>query len=98
MKHIVMWRVKGIDSAERRLNAAKIKAIFESMRGKVPGMSTLEIGIDDSSADYACDLVLYSEFESRAALIAYANHPEHLSAKKLIGDIRTERYQVDYLP
>jgi len=35
-------------------------------------------------------------FESQAALDAYANHPEHLRVKGEIGDIRIARHQVDY--
>jgi hypothetical protein len=40
--------------------------------------------------------VLYSEFESQAALEAYATHPEHLRVKQELGDLRTHRHQVDY--
>jgi quinol monooxygenase YgiN len=69
---------------------------FESMRGKVAGLLHLEIGIDTSRIDYACDVVLYSEFESQAALDAYGDHPEHLRVKAAVADLRTARYQVDY--
>ena len=31
--------------------------------------------------DYACDVVLYTEFESQEALEAYAIHPAHLRVK-----------------
>ena len=48
------------------------------MHGKIPGMLKIETGIDISRIDYACDIVLYSEFDSRESLEAYATHPEHL--------------------
>jgi hypothetical protein len=41
-------------------------------------------------------VVLYSEFESQAALDAYAEHPEHLRVKQELADLRTARHQVDY--
>ena len=50
-----------------------------------------------SRIDYACDVVLYSEFESQAALDAYTKHPEHLRVKQELGDLRIARHQVDYL-
>jgi hypothetical protein len=42
-------------------------------------------------------VVLVSDFESQAALDAYATHPEHLRVKAEIGDMRTARHQVDYI-
>src|SRR3954447_4831531 len=36
----------------------------------------IEVGLDVS--DVACDVVLFSEFTNRAALSAYANHPERV--------------------
>lgn len=95
-KHIVMWNVRGASPDERRRNIETLKSAFESLRGRVPGLLHLEIGIDESRVDYACDVVLYSEFASREALEAYASHPEHLRVKALLGDMRSARYQVDY--
>jgi hypothetical protein len=40
--------------------------------------------------------VLYSEFESQAALDAYGLHPEHSRVKLELADLRTARHQVDY--
>jgi quinol monooxygenase YgiN len=96
IKHIVMWNVRGDDAAERVRNIALLKAQFESLRGRVPGLLHLEVGVDDSRIDYACDVVLYSEFASREALAAYANNPDHLRVRQTLGDLRTARHQVDY--
>jgi hypothetical protein len=96
IKHIVMWNVRGDSPEERGANSARLKSAFEGLRGRIPGMLRLEIGIDQSRVDYACDVVLYSEFESQAALDAYAAHPEHLKVRQALGDVRTARYQVDY--
>jgi Stress responsive A/B Barrel Domain len=40
--------------------------------------------------------VLYGEFESQAALDAYATHPAHLRVKGELGQMRIARFQVDY--
>ena len=96
IKHIVMWNVRGDDAAARTRNVALVKAQFESLRGRIPGLLHLEVGIDDSRIDYACDVVLVTEFESREALAGYAEHPEHLRVRRVLGDLRSARHQVDY--
>jgi len=96
LKHIVMWNVRGDDAATRVRHIAQVKAAFESLRGRVPGLLHVEVGVDESRIDYACDVVLYTEFDSRAALAAYADHPEHLRVKRALGDLRIARHQVDY--
>jgi hypothetical protein len=96
IKHIVMWNVGGDDAAARGRNIAVLKAEFESLRDRVPGLLHLEVGVDESRIDYACDVVLYTEFSSREALAAYAHNPEHLRVRRTLGDMRIARHQVDY--
>jgi heme-degrading monooxygenase HmoA len=96
IKHIVMWNVRGESRDERHANGTRLKREFESLRGRIPGLLQIEVGLDESRTDYACDVVLYSEFESQAALDAYASHPEHLRVRATLGDLRTARHQVDY--
>lgn len=96
IKHIVMWKLRGETPEQRRQNANQLAESFHSLRGQVPGLLHLEIGIDTSGVDYACDVVLYSEFASQAALEAYAIHPEHLRVKREVGNLRLARHQVDY--
>lgn len=96
IKHIVMWNLRG-DTDQAKAGAIELlKRSFESLRGRIPGLLHLEIGVDFSRIDYACDVVLYSEFESQAALDAYALHPEHLRVKQELADLRIARHQVDY--
>jgi Stress responsive A/B Barrel Domain len=96
IRHIVMWKVQGESPSERRLAALKVKAAFESLRGLVDGMTHVEVGLDVSGADYACDVVLVTEFRSAADLTTYATHPEHLRVRAELGDLRIARHQVDY--
>jgi heme-degrading monooxygenase HmoA len=96
IKHIVMWNVRGDDAATRAANLALLKSEFESLRGRIPGLLHVEVGIDESRIDYACDVVLVTEFASREALASYAEHPEHLRVRRALGDMRSSRHQVDY--
>ncbi|CAE6790112.1 MULTISPECIES: Dabb family protein [Paraburkholderia] len=96
IRHIVMWRVSGETPQEHQKARRLVKESFEGLRGQIPGMLKLEIGLDSSAVDYACDVVLITEFDSQAALDAYATHPEHLRVRELLGNMRTARFQVDY--
>ncbi|MPW22956.1 Dabb family protein [Paraburkholderia sp. CNPSo 3157] len=96
IRHIVMWRVRGDTPAERLAASNLVKTSFEGLRGRIPGMRHLEVGLDHSQVDYACDAVLVTEFDSQEALEAYASHPEHLRVRNELGDLRTARFQVDY--
>jgi hypothetical protein len=97
IKHIVMWDVSGATTESKRRNAEFVKEQFESLIGKIPGLHRLEVGLDLSGVDYACDVVLYTEFDTAESLEAYAIHPEHLRVKHELGDCRIARYQVDYV-
>lgn len=96
IRHIVMWNLAGDSPEAKQRNIALLQRSFHSLKGRIPGLRQLEIGVDHSGVDYACDVVLYSEFDSQEALDAYATHPEHLRVKAEIGAMRIARHQVDY--
>jgi len=96
IRHIGMWRLRGETPAERSAARLKVKTLFEGLKGRIEGLTHIEVGVDVSAVDYACDVVLFSEFKDQAALAAYANHPEHLRVREALGDLRIGRFQVDY--
>jgi quinol monooxygenase YgiN len=97
VKHIVLWRLKEAAGGRTKAeNAAFIKRELEALRGVVPGLLRIEVGFDFSASDNSSDLALYSEFESRAALDAYQNHPAHKAVMPAILEARSERRLVDY--
>lgn len=93
-----MWNVRGETPEQKQAGARLIKQCFEGLRGRIPGLLHLEVGIDTSHVGYACDVVLYTEFDSSQALLDYADHPAHAEVRSAIGDLRIARYQVDYAP
>lgn len=96
IRHIVMWRVAGDTPHTRADVCQKVKTAFEGLRGRIDGLTHIEVGLDVSGVDYACDVVLVTEFADSAALAAYATHPEHLRVRRELGDLRIARFQVDY--
>ena len=96
IKHIVMWNVLGRSDGEKAGNIDRVRAAFGGLRGKIPGLINLEVGIDTSRADYACDVALYTEFDTQRSLDDYAAHPEHLRIRAELEGVRIRRHQVDY--
>ena len=90
VKHIVLYTLKeGVNKEE----AVKIIADqLEPLVGVIPGLTHMEIRQAYQGMDYA----LYSEFESRDALAAYANHPAHLAAKDRFWHFLDTRVAADY--
>jgi len=90
IKHIVMWKLRN------KADAEIIKDNLEALAGKIPGLLSVEVGIDFSNSEQSADVVLYSELESREALAAYQAHPEHQAVIPLIKAAAVSRTVVDY--
>lgn len=95
VKHIVFWRVKESPN-DKAANCREIKRLLEGLRGRIPGLLTVEVGANYLIDAAASDCALYSEFTDRAALVAYQSHPAHEAVKGAIRDLTTERRVVDY--
>ncbi len=97
IKHIVMWRLKDrAHGQDKATNVRAIKERLESLRGSIPELLRIEIGIDFSRTENSADVVLYSEFSDRAELDTYQKHPAHEAVKAFIMEVCTERRIADY--
>ena len=97
IKHIVLWKLK--DEAHgnnKQTNAMMIKEMLESLRGKIEGLISIEVGIDLLRSEESADVALYSIFENQKALDHYQTHPEHKKMLPFIADARYERRVIDY--
>ena len=95
IRHIVLWRLKGENEIEKRERGMQIKSALEALNGKIPGLIFLKVGFDFSRTPDSSDIVLYSEFESKADVEAYQQHPEHLKVIPFVRENRTERRMAD---
>lgn len=90
VKHIVLYTLK--EGVEKESTVKMIASVLEPLVGKIPGLLHLEVRQNFNGLDYA----LYSEFESREALTAYATHPLHEEAKGYFFHLLDQRYAADY--
>jgi len=96
IKHVVMWRLRATSAEERGDQTQKVRTALEGLRGNIPGMSSLEVGIGAGGDEQLADVVLISTHDDWAALKAYQVHPAHLEAARVIGALRIERRVLDF--
>ncbi|HEV8689687.1 MAG TPA: Dabb family protein [Ideonella sp.] len=94
--HIVAWRLNGGDEAERLAQAQAVVEAVEATRGRIPGLLSLDTGINIVEGADAWDVGAVMVFASRADLDAYQTHPAHLALKAVVGPLRSARSQVDF--
>ncbi|MEA2112240.1 MAG: Dabb family protein [Campylobacterota bacterium] len=92
--HIVMFEFK---DENREENIAKVKTMLESLVEKIEPLKKMEVGVDFNGSERAFDLSLYSTFETKEDLSAYAVHPAHLEAVSVIKEVTRVSKVVDYV-
>ena len=90
VKHIVVYTLK--EGVDKDAAVALVASKLEPLVGKIPGLLKMEVRRCYQGMDYA----LYSEFESREALAAYADHPAHQEAKTHFWEMLDSRVCADY--
>jgi heme-degrading monooxygenase HmoA len=91
VRHIVVYTLK--DGIDKQAAVETIRSVLEPLVGVIPGLLHMEIRATyQGGMDYA----LYSEFESREALAAYADHPAHQEAKTHFWTFLDTRVAADY--
>lgn len=97
IKHIVFWKLKDqAEGADKAANARKMKSMLDACADLVPGILKFETAIAQPGLEATYDVVLYSEFASKAVLDAYQSHPQHVALKPFFGAVREARQCMDY--
>lgn len=97
IKHIVFWKLKDqAEDADKAVNALKMKSMLDACANLVPGILKFETAIAQPGLEATYDVVLYSEFASKAVLDAYQEHPQHVALKPFFSAVREARQCMDY--
>jgi hypothetical protein len=95
--HIVLWKLKDDANGKSKAeNARLMKERFEEIANMLDGLRRLDVGIDELRTPDSADVVLFTEFESRAAYEAYVVHPAHKAVSEFVSGIRSERRVIDF--
>ena len=96
VKHIVLFKLKNeIPAAEKQAVVLKFKSAIENLPSVIPFIIHVEVGVN-INLDEQWDIALYSEFNTLEEVKAYAVHPAHVAAAKLLAEVKESRSCVDY--
>lgn len=96
VKHMIIWKLKPME--EEKLEAQKklVKENLEGLVGVVPGLTYMNIQIDNMSSSVG-DMLMDSTFENAEALKGYKDHPAHVRvADTYIRPYIETRLCIDY--
>lgn len=92
IRHIVMWKFK---EGERE-NMLLFRERLLALKGQIPEIRAMEVGVNINPSERSYDAVLISEFDSMEALKAYSVNPLHVAVSDFCKSIRTNSVSVDY--
>ena len=94
IKHIVCFKLK--DSSEEK--KIKAKEVLLSMKGNVPMLRNIEVGVDFLGSERSYDVILQVELDDAKALDAYQEDPYHVNVvKKHMHQVREASVAIDYV-
>lgn len=96
IRHVVAFRLKAEDAADRARDAASIQQQLTSLVGLVPELRHLEVGIDVGLVAGHWDVCLVTDFDSVADLENYQGHADHVRVVTTINPLIASRAVVDY--
>ena len=92
VRHIALFWLREKNSDTVRETVDKLL----SMRGKIPGMLSLDAGADVVGSPRSCDICLCETFENLEALEAYRTHPVHLPVQAHMHAVMDHSASADY--
>jgi hypothetical protein len=91
-----MWRVRADAPVTKAQTVLALQEAVQQLRGRIPGLCSIELGIDIGGPSERSDVVLYTEFETFSDLAVYQAHEDHLKLVALLSICRIETRVVDY--
>lgn len=96
VKHIVLFKLKEelpLDEKKNIMN--QFKSAIEALPAQISFIREIEVGLNMNSSE-TWDIALYSVFDNLDDVKAYAVHPAHVAAAKILATAKENRSCVDY--
>ena len=91
VKHVVCFKLKD------RTNIGKVKEVLLSMKGNVPQIIDMEVGVDFLQSERSYDVMLTELLKDKTDLENYQNDPYHCTVvKTYMHSVRESSIAVDY--
>jgi len=90
--HIVLFKLK--DNSTESIE--KARDVLMDMKGKIPELKDIEVGIDVTHSDRSYDLTLITKFDSVEDLGAYQINPMHVDVSKYLVSVSASIITVDF--
>jgi len=88
--HIVFFKLKAPHDVK------KASEVLLGLKGKIPQLRHLEVGIDILRSDRSYDIALVTKFDSLEGMKAYQTHPVHEEVSNYMASVRESSVTVDY--
>ena len=96
VRYCVMWKFKPSDGKTAKELAEDVKEKYESLLGLVPGLSSIEIGINRNEGKTSYDAVMIADFDSWESLAAYKADDMRDNVIEYVKTIAEVRAKVEY--
>ena len=97
IRHIVLWKLKPeAEGNPAEENARLIKEKLESLYGKIPEIKSIHVEMNTLKIEGNYDVILISEFESHAAMVAYQKNPLHEEVAAFVKKVNDGRAAIDF--
>lgn len=91
--HIVFFRLKDKTQNHRE----DVRAWFLNMKGQIPDILDVEVGVDVIHSTRSYDIALIGRFSDQAAMERYQVHPVHQSVLARLKDLVESSAAVDFV-
>ena len=96
VRYSVMWKFKPSDGRTTKETAEDVKERYESLKGLIPGLLDIEVGVNRNDSATTYDAIMIADFESWKALADYKADTMRDSVREYADSLAESRVRVEY--
>ena len=96
VRYCVMWKFKPSHGKTPKELAEDVKEKYESLLGLVPGLKSIEVGVNQNEGKTSYDAVMMADFETWEDLAAYKADDMRDNVIEYVKTIAEVRAKVEY--
>ena len=96
VRYSVMWKFKPPDGRTPKETAEDVKERYESLKGLIPGLIDIEVGVNRNDSATTYDAIMIADFESWKALADYKADTMRENVREYADRLAESRVRVEY--